>query len=359
MLPTARILTSRAAAYLWQDAAVSDAERYSGQAVLVTGAQGFVGGWVAERLLAAGATVVVPRRDDPPDSRFRTEGIEERCTIVMGDLTDYAAMLRILNEYEVRCVFHLAAQTIVGKAHRTPLSTWDSNVRGTYTLLEACREAAAAGVPVERIVVASSDKAYGDQGGVPYREDTPLLARYPYDVSKACTDLIARSYAVTYELPVAVSRLANVYGGGDMNFSRLVPDTARALVHGKRPVIRSDGSPERDWIYVDDAVDAYLTMAGSLDDPELRGRAWNVGTGEAVSVLELVRTLVRVSEKDLDPDVQGEGTPTGEIDRQVLDSTAIRDELGWEQRFDLERGLAASWDWYRDRLAESEAGSAS
>ena len=330
-----------------------DAGRYSGEAVLVTGAQGFVGSWLAERLLDRGARVVVPRRDEPADSRFHTEGIEERCDVVLADLTDHGAMLRILNEYEVTTVFHLGAQTIVGKANRSPLSTWESNVRGTYTLLEACRSAAAVSVPVERIVVASSDKAYGDPEELPYREDTPLLARYPYDVSKACTDLIARSYAVTYELPVAVSRLANVYGGGDMNFSRLVPDTARALAEGRRPVVRSDGSPERDWIYVEDAVDAYLRMAESLNRPELRGRAWNVGSGEAVSVLDLVSTLIRVSGKDLEPDVQGVGTPKGEIDRQMLDASAIRDELGWERRFDLERGLAETWGWYERRLTES------
>jgi CDP-glucose 4,6-dehydratase len=328
-----------------------DAQRYSGQSVLVTGAQGFVGAWLAQRLLDAGARVVVPQRDVSPDSRFRTEGIEERCELVLADLTDYGAVLRVLNEYEVRTVFHLAAQTIVGIANRSPLSTWESNVRGTYTLLEACRAAAAVATPVERIVVASSDKAYGDQEDLPYREDTPLLARYPYDVSKACADLIARSYAATYGLPVAVSRLANVYGGGDINFSRLVPDTARSLVEGKAPVVRSDGSPERDWIYVQDAVDAYLMIAGSLDSPELHGRAWNAGSGTAVSVLDLVRTLGEVSGKGLEPDVQGDGTPHGEIDRQVLDATAIREQLGWEPGVGLEDGLRETWRWYEARLA--------
>jgi len=208
-------------------------------------------------------------------------------------------------------------------------------------------------VPVERMVVASSDKAYGDQDELPYREQTPLLARYPYDVSKACTDLIARSYAVTYELPVAVSRLANVYGGGDVNYSRLVPETARALVEGKRPVIRSDGTPERDWIYVKDAVDAYLRIADSLDRPEMRGRPWNAGSGTAVSVLDIVSTLSRVSGRGTEPDVQGEGAPHGEIDRQMLDATAIREELGWEPRYGLDEGLGETWRWYEDRLGES------
>ena len=326
------------------------AGRYSGQAVLVTGAQGFIGSWLAERLLDAGARVVVPRRDVPAYSRFRLDGIEQRCDLVPADVTDYEAMLRVLSEYEVSTVFHVAAQTIVGTANRAPLSTWDSNVRGTYTVLEACRAAIGGGTPVERIVVASSDKAYGDQGRAPYREEAPLLARYPYDVSKACTDLIARAYATSYDLPVAVSRLANVYGGGDMNFSRLVPDTARALVDGRRPVVRSDGSPERDWVYVEDAIDAYLAMANSLDRSDLRGRAWNVGSGSGVSVLELVRALLRVSGRDLEPDIRGAGTPAGEIDRQVLDASAIRRELGWEQRFALERGLTETWAWYERRL---------
>jgi CDP-glucose 4,6-dehydratase len=319
----------------------------------VTGGDGFVGSWLVERLLDGGARVVVPRRDSMADSRFRTEGIEGRCDVVWLDLTDYDSTLRVLNEHEVAAVFHLAAQTIVGKANRSPLATWESNVRGTYTLLEACRQAVSAGAALERVVVASSDKAYGDQGGVPYREEAPLLARYPYDVSKACTDLIGRCYAATYELPVAVTRLANVYGGGDTNYSRLVPDAARSLARGQRPVVRSDGTPERDWVYVEDAVNAYLRVADSLDRPELRGRAWNAGGDQAISVLELVSTLSRVAGRDLEPDVQGEGTPPGEIERQVLDSTAIREELGWNPSFDLETGLRRTWQWYESRLAET------
>src|SRR5436190_1341024 len=246
-----------------------------GQAVLVTGAQGFIGSWLAERLLDDGARVVVPRRDQPSDSRFRTDGIEARCEVVNADITDYEAVLRILSEYEVRSVFHLAAQTIVGTANRSPLATFDANIRGTWMLLEACRVIGAEGNEIERVVVASSDKAYGIHEELPYREDFALQPSYPYDVSKACTDLLARSYASTYGLPVAVTRLANVYGGGDLNWSRIVPDTARALVEGRSPVIRSDGTPERDYIYVEDAVGAYLAIAESLDRPENHGRAWN------------------------------------------------------------------------------------
>jgi CDP-glucose 4,6-dehydratase len=267
--------------------------------------------------------------------------------VVLADLTDYESLLRILDEHEVRTVFHLAAQAIVSTANRGPLATWESNVRGTYTLLEACRTT---GDRVDRIIVASSDKAYGKHDELPYREDFPLRASNPYDVSKACADMIARSYAVTYELPVAVTRLANVYGPGDLNWSRLIPDTARALVRGERPVIRSDGTPERDYVYVEDAVDAYLAVAASLERAELRGRAWNAGRAAPVSVREMVDRLIEISGRDVEPEIKGEGTPRGEIDRQFLDSTPIREMLGWEPRFDLDRGLPITWEWYERRL---------
>jgi len=290
--------------------------------------------------------VVALRRDVDPEARFRTEGIEDRCAVALADLTDHEALVRVLNEHEVDEVFHLAAQTIVGTANRSPLATWEANVRGTYSLLEACRGLGT----VKRVVVASSDKAYGDHDELPYREDFALQPRYPYDVSKACTDLIARSYANTYDLPVAVTRLANLYGPGDLNWSRNIPDSARALARGERPVIRSDGTPERDYLYVEDAVDAYLAIGASLDDPAHRGRAWNAGWGKPIPVIDVVRTLISVSGLDLEPDVQGSGTPHGEIDRQYLDSTAIREQLGWEPRWDLERGLATTWEWYRQQV---------
>jgi CDP-glucose 4,6-dehydratase len=288
---------------------------------------------------------VALRRDFDPASRFRSEGIEERCTIALADLGDHDALLRVLNEHEVTEVFHLGAQTIVGMANRSPLGTWEANIRGTWCLLEACRTLGT----VERVVVASSDKAYGSHDELPYREDLPLKPLFPYDVSKAAADLIARSYASTYGMRVAVTRLANVYGPGDLNWSRIVPDTARALARGERPVIRSDGSPERDYLYVDDAVDAYLAVAASLDRPELSGRAWNAGWGRPVSVLDVVRTLIAVSGVEVEPDVRGEGVPAGEIDRQYLDSSAIRVELGWEPRWELEPGLRAAWEWYKRR----------
>jgi CDP-glucose 4,6-dehydratase len=321
------------------------------KSILVTGAQGFIGSWLVSRLLEEGARVVVLRRDIPAESRFGVEGLEKRCDVVLGDLVDYVSLVRSLNEYEVKAVFHLGAQTIVGTANRSPLSTYETNIRGTYLLLEACRAVGVVGDGIERVVVASSDKAYGSHDDLPYSEDFALQPRYPYDVSKAATDMIARSYAVTYGLPVAVTRLANVYGGGDFNFSRIVPDTARALVRGDRPVIRSDGTPERDYIYAPDAVDAYLAIARSLDDPAMHGRAWNAGAGRPYSVKEIVSRLVAVSGREVEPDIQGEGTPHGEIDRQFLDSSRIRDELGWEPRWELDDGLRETWTWYERHLS--------
>jgi CDP-glucose 4,6-dehydratase len=274
------------------------------------------------------------------------DGIRDRVALVDASLTDLAALTRLLDAHNVRTVFHLGAQTQVGVANLEPLGTWETNVRGTYMLLEALREQGG----VERVVVASSDKAYGAHEELPYREDFALQPTYPYDVSKAAADMIARSYAATFGMPVAVTRLANVYGPGDVNWARVVPDTARALVRRERPVIRSDGTPERDYLYVEDAVEAYLAVAASLDDSANRGRAWNAGSGEPHSVLEIVTRLIEISGRDVEPDIQGTGVPPGEIDRQFLDSTALRDELGWTPRWDLDAGLRATWDWYERTL---------
>ena len=319
--------------------------------VLVTGAQGFVGSWLSERLLDEGAKVVTLLRDVEPESHFARSGVAEQCIQVRGDLTEYETLTRALNEHGVRAVFHLAAQTIVGIASRSPLSTFEANIRGTYMLLEACRNIGVVSDPIERIVVASSDKAYGRHEQLPYKEDFALQPLYPYDVSKAATDMLTRSYAATYGLPTAVTRLANIYGGGDPNGSRIVPDAIAALMDGKPPVIRSDGSPERDYLYIEDAVGAYLAIAESLDDRANWGRAWNAGHGTPVSVRELVDRLIAVSGVDVEPEIQGEGTPHAEIDRQFLDSTLIKTELGWQPRWSLDEGLAATWRWY------SEAGS--
>jgi CDP-glucose 4,6-dehydratase len=299
-----------------------------------------------ERLLARGEAVVALSRSDLAGSRFDSEGFRDRCTLVEGSLTEIESLRDALKAHNVRTVFHLGAQTQVGVANQSPLGTWETNVRGTYMLLEAVRESGG----VERVVVASSDKAYGSPETLPYREDFALRPRYPYDVSKAAADMIARAYASTYDMPVAVTRLANVYGPGDVNWARLIPDTARALVRGERPVIRSDGTPERDYIYVEDAADAYLAVAGSLNDPAHHGRAWNAGSGEPLSVLEVVRRLIEISGRDVEPDIQGTGVPHGEIDRQYLDPTAIQEELGWAPKWDLSSGLRATWDWYERAL---------
>jgi CDP-glucose 4,6-dehydratase len=297
-----------------------------------------------ERLLERGEDVVVLSRSDLVGSRFDSEGLRERCTLVEGDLTSLGPAFA---EHHPEAIYHLGAQTQVGDAYRSPLNTWETNIRGTYLLMEAAREHD----PATRVVVASSDKAYGSHEQLPYREDFALQASFPYDVSKAATDMIARSYAVTYDMPVAVTRLANVYGPGDVNWARLVPDTARALLRGERPVIRSDGTPERDYIYVEDAADAYLAVADSLSDRANWGRAWNAGAGEPHSVLDVVGRLIEISGLDLEPDIQGTGVPHAEIDRQYLDSTAIREELGWSPKWDLDSGLRAAWDWYERTLS--------
>ncbi|MGH2959249.1 MAG: NAD-dependent epimerase/dehydratase family protein [Solirubrobacterales bacterium] len=317
-----------------------------GEVAFVTGAYGFIGGHLTRRLLAEGAEAVILRRDQPANSLIVLEGDESSCNVAQGDLSDHQSLLRILNEYGVTTVFHLAAQAIVEVANRSPLSTFETNIRGTYNLLEAARLAPT----VERVVVASSDKAYGQHEDLPYREDAKLQPTFPYDTSKAAADLVARSYAVTYGLPVAVTRLANVYGGGDFNFSRLVPELARAIHAGEAPVIRSDGSPERDFIYCADAVDAYLAVADGLRDPANIGEAFNAGAGRPWPVLEIVRTMLEVAESSLEPDIRGIGIPQGEIDRQYLDSTLIEQRLGWSPSWSLTDGLAATWEWYEKSL---------
>ena len=330
------------------------AGRYAGVTALVTGAQGFLGSWLAERLLDEGARVVTPRRDVPALSRFRLDRLDERCNLVEADVLDEVALARVVNEYGPQLVFHLAAQTIVSTANRSPLATFETNVRGTWNLLEACRSLGEQG-PVRAVIVASSDKAYGAKYELPYREDDSLQPKYPYDVSKACADLVARSYAHTYGLPVAVTRLANIYGPGDFNLSRVVPDTARALVRNERPVVRSDGTPQRDFVHVADAVEAYLAVADSLARPGLCGRAWNAGTGVPVSVIEVVERLIAASGRELEPDVRGSASPAGEIDRQWLDSTAISRELGWLPTRELGEGLEETYAWYADVLGRGRS----
>ena len=312
--------------------------------VLVTGASGFIGGWLASALIEAGADVVGIVRDAPRRSTLNLLGLAANMHIVRGSLTDYALVERAINEYEIDTVFHLAAQAIVGPANRSPRSTFESNIQGTWNLLEACR-----GNPlVQRIVVASSDKAYGDQPHLPYTEESPLNGLYPYDASKVCADVLARSYAATYGLPVAVTRCANVYGGADLNWSRLIPGTVRSILLGERPIIRSDGTPERDYIFITDAVRAYLTLGERAADPDVRGQAFNFGSGHPVSALTVVQELLQIAGRtDLPPDIRGQGSPHGEIDRQYLDSSRALRVLGWRPQVDLRSGLEIAFHWYR------------
>jgi CDP-glucose 4,6-dehydratase len=273
--------------------------------------------------------------------------VADRVDTVRGDICDEGLVARALGEYEVDSVFHLAAQTLVGVANRSPRSTFETNVRGTWMLLEACREHA-----VSAVVVASSDKAYGPQSQLPYREDQALAPKFPYDVSKAATDLIARSYWHTFGLPVAVTRFANLYGGGDLNRSRLVPEAVGAALAGRAPVIRSDGSPERDFLYVEDAVEAYLAIWDVLSSADRRaraaGEAFNAGGGEPHRVLDVVALICRLAGGDLEPEIRGQGTPHGEIDRQWVDPAKLTALTGWRPRIELSEGLRRTIEWYRE-----------
>jgi len=311
--------------------------------VLVTGASGLVGGWLTRRLVNEGAGVVCLVRDWVPQSELLRSRLSERVNLVRGDVCDRDTVERAIGEYEAGVVFHLAAQTIVGIANRNPISTFESNIRGTWTVLEACRRSPG----VRSVVVASSDKAYGEQQILPYTEDTPLTGGHPYDVSKSCADLIAQCYARTYDLPVAVTRCGNFYGGGDLNWNRIVPGTIRSVLRGERPVIRSDGQYVRDYFYVEDGVAAYLLLAEQLyGRAELRGQAFNFSTEREITVLGLVNLLLHTMGSDLEPMVLNEASC--EIRRQCLNAARAREVLRWNPLFTLEEGLARTIAWYRE-----------
>ena len=317
--------------------------------VLVTGGTGFLGGWLVKRLLKAGASVVCVVRDWVPHSLLLKEELHREVILARGCVTDQLFLERVLGEYEVATVFHLAAQSIVPIANRNPVSTFESNIRGTWSMLEACRRSP----EVSEVVLASSDKAYGSQEVLPYDEEMPLQGIYPYDVSKACCDRIGSSYAATYDLPVAITRCGNFYGGGDLNFNRIVPGTIRALIRGHRPIIRSDGNYVRDYFYIEDGAAAYMLRAEKLaETPELKGEAFNFSTEEGLSVLELVKKIIEVTGSELQPDVRGEAA--NEIREQYLSAEKARRVLGWQPLYSLEESLQRTVEWYREYLRHDD-----
>ena len=320
-----------------------EALELSGHSVLVTGADGLLGSWLSEALLEHGAKVVALRHRELAMPALDMLGLADRVHVVQGDICSDGVVSQTLEQESIDSVFHLAAQTLVGRAQTAPLSTFETNVRGTWLLLEACRLHG-----TERVIVASSDKAYGRQEDLPYRENQPLRATYPYDVSKAACDMIARSYWPTFGLPVAVTRFANLYGGGDTNSSRLIPEAVSAALQGRAPIIRSDGSPERDFLYVEDAVRAYLAIWQALGNGSGCGEAFNAGGGAPHRVGDVVALICQLAGSPVEPDIRGEGTPRGELDRQWVDATKLRELTGWEPAVDLEEGLRRTIEWYRE-----------
>ena len=316
---------------------------WEGRKVLITGCTGFLGWWLTTELVRQKAEVVGLVRDWTPQAPFFAQGMDKKITLVRGQIEDYETVERAINEYEIDTVFHLAAQAIVGAANRNPLSTFETNIKGTWILMEACRQ----NKLVSRVVVASSDKAYGNHKTLPYDESFALQGSHPYDVSKSCTDLISLTYHNTYGTPVCVTRCGNIFGPGDMNFNRIIPGTMLCIMKNQNPVIRSDGSPMRDYVYVQDIARAYMMLAEHMDDPSIHGKAFNFGTGEPVSVLELTQKILKVvGREDLKPNVQNNAH--GEILHQYLSSTMAREVLGWEPATSLSDRLQETYNWYHE-----------
>jgi CDP-glucose 4,6-dehydratase len=315
---------------------------------LVTGGTGLLGGWLVKQLLSLGADVVCVIRDAVPQSELIRSGSIDRVKVVRGDVSDRVFLERVLGEYEIDTVMHLAAQTIVGIANRNPISTFETNIAGTWQMLEACRHSPT----VKQIVMASSDKAYGDCDTLPYLETTPLQGLHPYDVSKSCADLISQAYGHTYKLPVAITRCGNFYGGGDLNWNRIIPGTIRSIMSDKSPIIRSDGSFIRDYIYCEDGAAAYILLAEQLaGNPSLCGQAFNFSNETQVTVVDLVEKIIELMGSDLSPIVQNQAS--NEIKHQFLDATKARELLGWTPEFTLDRGLEKTIAWYRNFLNKS------
>jgi CDP-glucose 4,6-dehydratase len=320
---------------------------WTDRSVFVTGATGLLGSHLTRELVERGASVVCLVRDSVARSHFHRLGLGERVAIVHGQLEDYPLLERAVNEYECEAVFHLGAQTIVGTANRNPLATFEANIRGTYNLLEACRRNPKT---VKRIVVASSDKAYGAQPKLPYDEESPLTGRFPYDCSKSCTDLISQSYFHSYKVPVCVTRCGNLYGAGDLNWNRLVPGTIRSALRGEQPLVRSDGTFIRDYFYVEDAVAAYLELAENMDRPEIVGEPFNFSDDKPLSVVQMVDVILEACGRtDLKPVILGEAS--NEIPEQFLSSAKAHRLLGgWKPRFGMKEALPRAIAWYKELL---------
>jgi len=316
--------------------------------VFVTGAAGLLGSWLTQELVSQGANVTALIRDYVPGSNLYRFGLQSRINMVRGALEDYFLLERSINEYEVDTVFHLAAQAIVGAANRNPLATFEANIRGTWNLLEACRR----NQKIQRVVAASSDKAYGEHEKLPYDESCALQGTHPYDVSKSCTDLICRTYFVTYKLPVCITRCGNIYGGGDLNFNRIVPGTILSALKGEKPVIRSDGLFVRDYIYVKDIVSAYLFLAEKMDTTDIHGEAFNFSNEQPVNVRDLVQKILELmGTQDLEPVILNEAS--NEIVKQYLSSEKAKSLLGWVPQYSLDNGLHETINWYTSYLNDA------
>lgn len=310
--------------------------------VFITGATGFLGSWLTKYLLEENSNITILARDWVPYSKLYTDNLNKKINIIKGEIENYFLLERILNEYEVDIVFHLAAQTIVSIANNNPISTFETNIKGTWNVLEACRR----NKRIKKIIAASSDKAYGDQKILPYNEYTSLTGRHPYDVSKSCADLICKSYNETYDLPVCVTRCGNFYGGGDLNFNRIIPGTIRSVLNNDPPIIRSDGSYIRDYFYIEDAVLAYLLLAEKMDDKSLHGEAFNFSNEIQITVLDLVNKIIELMGSNLKPVILNEAT--NEIKHQYLSAKKAKDLLGWKSEYDLNVGLQKTISYYID-----------
>ncbi|MCU1262647.1 MAG: rfbG [Bryobacterales bacterium] len=325
---------------------------WSDRPTFVTGGTGLVGASLVAKLLEAGADVVCLVRDWVPQSELVRSRTIERVKVVRGDVRDQETLERALGEYEIDTVIHLAAQTQVGIANRNPVSTFEANITGTWSLLEACRRSPM----VKQTVLASSDKAYGAHDKLPYGEDAALQGRHPYDVTKSCADLIAQTYAHTYGMPLAITRCGNFYGGGDLNWNRIVPGTIRSVVRGQRPLIRSDGNYIRDYFYVEDGAAAYMLLARRLaEDPELRGQAFNFSNEIQVTVLQLVEKILDLMGSELELDIRNEAS--NEIRNQYLSAEKARRVLNWSPSFTLDEGLRRTVAWYTEFLGAKDSGS--